>query len=63
MIVLTAILAWLPMPMDAITSDYADDWYAPVQTIYLDHEPTLEELEKDLKRRGIRIMDAQGRGE
>lgn len=57
MIALTAILAWLPMPLDAITSEHSVDWYAPI--IFEDTlDKSIEELEQDLKRRGVRILQA-----
>ncbi len=57
MIALTAILAWLPMPLDAITSEHSVDWYQPI--IWEDVlDKSIEELEQDLKRRGVRILQA-----
>lgn len=57
MIAFVAILAWLPMPLDPITSPHDLDWYGPVEIIHVD-EPSLEEIERDLKRRNIRILEA-----
>lgn len=57
MLPLVAILAWLPCPWDSITSADEAYWYAPVQTIYVDEEPTLEDVEKNLQRRNLRILE------
>ena len=58
MIPLVAILAWLPMPLDSITSVYSTDWYAPIEYLDIDQEPTLEQIEREWKRKNIRILDA-----
>lgn len=58
MIALTAILIWLPMPMDSITSVYADDWYSPVEILYVD-EPSIEKIEQKWRHQNKRILDLQ----
>lgn len=59
MIALVAILAWLPMPMDSVTSEHANDWYAPVEIEYIDHEPSIEELDRQIKKTQQRILELQ----
>lgn len=54
---LVAIFAWLPMPWEPLTSDTAGDWYAPFSLEVIDHEPSIEEIEKDLQRRNLRILE------
>jgi hypothetical protein len=57
MIALVAILAWLPMPLDPITSPHDVDWYAPVELLLIE-EPTIQEIEREWKRKHIRILEA-----
>ena len=49
MIPLVAILAWLPMPWDSITSVDDQDWYLPTQVEYVDHEPTEDDINEKIR--------------
>lgn len=55
--ILVAILAWLPMPWEPITDADNAYWYVPFTVEYVDEEPTLEKIEKDLQRRNMRILE------
>ena len=57
MIAFVAILAWLPMPLDSITSVYNSDWYQPLEIILID-EPPLDQIEREWRSKGIRIIEA-----
>jgi hypothetical protein len=56
MIPLVAILAWLPMPLDPITSPYDAYWYTPIEFEDV-LDKSIEEIERDLKRKGIRLLE------
>ena len=49
------IFAFLSMPNDPVTSTL--DWYAPVEIIEIEAEPTEIELEHEWLRRRVRILE------
>lgn len=56
MIPMVIIFAYLSMPYEPVTSELID-WYAPVEVIEIEAEPTEIELEHEWLRRRIRILE------